>query len=293
MKKLLCCLGLAMAATLSGCVLYLGEEHNANDCPPGTFPGTDENGFDACIAGGGGGWACETDTECASGCYCDENVGECVEAGYCDPSGDPTTQCGFGFECDCSSSCVPTDSATRTCGTSCFETGCADGQVCNADGVCVPVDPPGCQSDAECAAGQTCDVATGTCVTIPPPGCQSDADCQTGETCDVATGVCTPIDPPPACNGEITCTTPAPTCPAGEVPLVDNGCWIDICVPLQACGVAPSCEVLNTEENCLLSVGCDPVYSGVNCTSPDGSPCSMGQGQCTCESFNFERCETE
>ena len=98
-KTLLACLGLAMASTLSGCMLYFGEEHHGDMGPPGTYESYDDWGNPVCVPGGGDGYYCSTDQQCASGCYCDETSGTCVEAGFCStdaerPAGNPTLRSG-------------------------------------------------------------------------------------------------------------------------------------------------------------------------------------------------------
>ena len=290
MKKLLACLGLMMAVSLSaGCTLYFGEDDNSWDCPPGSFAGEDDWGNATCVAGGGDGFNCASDNQCASGCYCDDAVGTCAEAGFCATD----TDCGYGFECDCSSSCVPLGTETRTCGSSCFETGCPFGTVCAADGSCVPEQPPACTDDTTCAAGCFC--LDGRCEESSV--CTSDADCPADQHCDTTRSTCIPgapiPDPVPSCAGEITCAFGAPTCPAGQVPLILEGCWTGACAALESCTAAPTCAVINTETQCLGRGDCGAIYSGQNCTNPSGEACTMGQSGCTCETFTFDRCAAD
>lgn len=289
MKKLLACLGLVMAVALSGCTLYFGEENNDNDCPPGSYEGEDEWGYETCIAGGGDGYYCTTDNQCASGCYCEESDGICQEAGYCAADSD----CGYGFECDCSNSCVPTGTESRSCGTSCFETGCPVGTVCSADGSCVP-QLPSCTDDTQCAAGCFC--LNGQCEESAV--CTSDSDCPADQHCDTDRQTCVPgapiPDPVPSCGGAITCSFGAPTCPAGQVPLILEGCWTGTCTAFATCDVNPTCAVINTESQCLGRADCGAVYSGQNCTNPStGASCTMGQSGCTCETFTFDHCAAD
>ncbi len=58
---------------------------------------------------------------------------------------------------------------------------CADGDICNYAGVCVP--PPPCASDEDCYGG-TCDVGSGRCVQ-----CLTTDDCFSG-VCDTTTNSC-------------------------------------------------------------------------------------------------------
>jgi len=74
--------------------------------------------------------------------------------------------------------------------------------------------PSGCQSDADCAEGEICDIPTGQCESAPPAECTSDDDCAEGEVCDVATGQCQ--------AGPTMCTANA-DCAQGEFCNVQTG----------------------------------------------------------------------
>ena len=100
MTKLLSALRLALlaafAVTLTSCGLYFGD---SNDNDSWTYCGSDGyyecSGEDCsfvssqCPAGTQTpGFTCETDADCAAGCYCDETgtagpANTCVEAGFC------------------------------------------------------------------------------------------------------------------------------------------------------------------------------------------------------------------
>ena len=57
-------------------------------------------------------------------------------------------------------------------------------------------------------------------------------------------------------------------------------------------GAPFECSDLNgSESDCVANAGCSPVYTGVNCTSADGSVCTSGSANCTCESFEYGYCE--
>lgn len=61
---------------------------------------------------------------------------------------------------------------------------CEIGNYCNENNNCIP----GCATDEDCRAGQTCDTTTHACSDY---GCRSSQlDCQAGYRCDEATGVC-------------------------------------------------------------------------------------------------------
>jgi Cys-rich repeat protein len=49
---------------------------------------------------------------------------------------------------------------------------------------------PGCKSDADCPAGETCDSAAGACSSGAPILCANDAECLAGLYCDTTTGMC-------------------------------------------------------------------------------------------------------
>ena len=152
MKKLLVAIAVLTAITVSGCTLYFGDSNGGdvvvtNYCEPSsngtvcytcyTYP----DGWQECFPDN---YGCNSDNDCATGCYCDESSGECEEAGWCSSDAD----CGGGLVCDCSGSCADPAFGARDC-NSCQVQGCPVGFVCAADGSCVP-DPnqPGCNSDA-------------------------------------------------------------------------------------------------------------------------------------------------
>lgn len=66
-----------------------------------------------------------------------------------------------------------------------------------------PPTPPACTADADCAAGEVCNLATGVCEAAPPAGCTSDADCAASEVCNLDTGECEPA--PTGCTSEEDC----------------------------------------------------------------------------------------
>jgi hypothetical protein len=154
-------LGVGLALQ-SGCALYYPDERG-----DGPFSYCDDTGCYECndyecwqvSPGGGGGYYCSSNWDCAGGCYCDVwNTGTCIETGFCSSDAD----CWDGFVCDDRASCVPPET----------------------------VPPPGCASDDECAAGCYCDEATGVCVEAG--FCDSDADCPVGMACDSRSS-CVPV----------------------------------------------------------------------------------------------------
>lgn len=253
MTKLLSAFGLAltMAMTLTGCELYFGP---------------DDDGRPSTATPGGGGWSCESDADCAAGCYCETSglstdtggaaSGVCEEAGFCDDDSD----CPDGFVCDDRSSCVP--------GTT-------------------------CESSADCPAGSLCNngQCEASCV------CESDADAQAAgyHHCDEARNTCETANPAGTCGGDATCGT-RPACAAGSVALIGaDGCYTGACETITpGCDVAPTCGSLQHETDCLARTGeCGALYTGINCKKPDGTACQSGDTGCTCESFRFAACDEQ
>lgn len=115
-----------------------------------------------------------------------------------------------------------------------------------------------CQSNDECDWGLYCDLNLdsyyyGQCVTSPAGVCTTSDDCQLDGYVCDQRDTCVPGEPPPP----------------------------------------PTCEDYATEADCAADQACAPVYSGINCTTPDGDVCggSDAGSNCTCESFVFARCE--
>lgn len=259
MTKLVSSLGIAIlaAVSLTGCELYFGN----NDDDRWSYCDTDgyyvcegdacEWAGAECPAGGGGGFTCDDNSDCAAGCYCQDGI--CEEAGFCDSNED----CPAGFHCDDRSSCVPDT----------------------------------CSDELPCPSGQICD--NGTCTTT----CECSSDQQAIDQgfgwCDENTSTCQPgTDPAGSCAGQVTCNIKAPTCAAGEVPLIKDGCYTGACKAIAQCDVAPTCESIQHEADCVADTGrCSAVYTGINCRKPDGTACNAGDTNCVCESFRFDSCE--
>lgn len=272
--------GLCLLAALfmTGCTLYLG-------------PDDDDNWQD-----GGDGWSdddwtqppgfpCDSDAECAAGCYCTDAVpgdgvsGTCVESGYCTRDAD----CGAGMECD-GGTCKPIE---RGCNA---DSQCPDGQACDETSrTCVPVV---CDDDGDCASGSVCNEGTGRCE--PTQGCTADDQCPDGTYCNEERGTCTPgVDPEaPTCGGTVSCNQNPPRCAAGHVPLIDptTGCYTGTCEAIATCDTAPVCGHIRDEASCMARTDCEAVYNGRNCRMPDGTACQANVPGCICESFVFSVC---
>ena len=237
-----------LAFMLTGCELYFGK----NDGSGGSNGG-----------GNPPGWACESNADCAAGCFCEKGdgdaAGECAEAGFCDTDAD----CPTGYTCDDRSSCVPDETPP----------------------------PKTCANDLDCDAGSFCN--NGVCETSCV--CENDAQAQAAgwQHCDEVRKTCKPGNPFGSCAGPTTCGT-EPTCPAGSVALTsDAGCYTGECSPIGTCDVSPACGRFQHEADCLNTADesqCSAVYNGVNCKKPDGSACQAGDTGCVCDYFVFADC---
>ena len=240
------CFGLAILAalTLTGCQLYFGNgDDTSGDCPPGGNrpPGT----------------MCDSSSQCAAGCFCQE--GKCEEGGFCGKD----TDCPAGYSCDERSSCVP------------------DGK-------------PVCTVDGDCLAGSEC--VNGGCTTTCVCETDADAKNQGYDFCDEIRSTCKHAGAS-SCGGAVTCTNPKPVCPAGTVPMVTNGCWADTdlngqldCGAIASCDVTPVCAAYQHEADCDAGTGCTIVKKGINCTVPGGGTCQDGQPGCVCAMYVFDSC---
>jgi len=261
----------AIASTaLAGCQLYFGEDHENEQW---TYCGSD--GYYVCddsdcywqgtecpaganTGSGGmtGGFECNTSNDCAAGCYCGN--GTCEEAGFCTQDSD----CGNGYTCNESrSSCEPDITAS-------------------------------CTDDSNCPSGSYCD--GGTCTASC--GCMTDGDA-TGQGygyCDEDRATCMPGDDPSGtCTGAVTCNLGRPSCPAGQVALIVDGCYSGECTAIASCGEAPGCNAYTNESDCQAATGCQLSYTGIDCRMPDNSPCQAGSTSCTCYGgYTFAACNS-
>lgn len=183
---------------------------------------------------------------------------------------------------------------------------------CELDGRCPSGGGNDCKDNEDCAAG---------CYCVIPPGsdtgkceetgfCRTDADCPEGFHCDDRQSCVKDDEPPPpppaACTGTIapTCTNGRPRCPAGQVPLIANGCYVDTtgdgqfdCAAVASCEAPPVCRAYQHEADCEAAVEpatgneCKSIKNGINCAMPDGSACGNGQPGCVCERLVFDKCE--
>jgi Cys-rich repeat protein len=260
LRKFVPALSVAVLATaLGGCEIYFGEDDDDDD-----YTYCDDTGCYWCDdygcypdGGGGPGWQCDTNDDCAAGCYCDP-YGYCQEAGFCTTDND----CPAGFECDDRSSCVPGDS-------------CPDGMLGDPATGCYW---PGCDSDDDCAAGCFCNEETGLCE--ESGFCTTDADCPEGQECDDRS-TCVPDD------GVADCTTNA-DCGEGELCDAELGeCRAPVCTEITNGNFGAAAE-----DMCLANTACDAIYSGSDCYNPNNNnaPCEDGDSGCICNTFDFAAC---
>ena len=258
-------LALATVFTVSGCELYFGGHGDQGD--RWTYCGND--GYYVCQdnncewAGArcpdDPNYTCTSDQDCAAGCFCADN-GTCEEAGFCDND----NQCPDGYTCDeARQSCVPDPTPQ----------------------------PTPCTFEQDCQNGEVCDPATSTCTATC--SCTSDADAQAQgyASCNETRQTCEPVNDAGTCGGTSTCNIVAPACPAGEVPMIKDGCYTGVCNTIGTCDVAPTCAAYQHEADCMGGAGCTAMYTGLNCTTPNGASCTSGSSaNCTCTSFEYASC---
>ncbi len=200
--------------------------------------------------------ACSVDADCLSGEYCNTSSWTCEWSGYCSD-----------------------------------DLNCPDTMVCDPTrGTCHPGIDERCESHYDCLLpAERCDFVTGDCA--PTVACGVGLlGCEEGTVCDASFGICVPCtgDACGTCSGEVTCAVEPLDCADGSVPAVSlDGCYTGGCLTDATCA-AEACAALD-ETACDAEPTCQPVYGGVNCSNPDGSPCSGG-ASCTCESFVFLSC---
>ncbi len=260
-----------------------------------------------CVAQAG----CTSDDECGEGFHCEWVC--TAGCGYATPAGAPRSTDPASPPCDptageCFGQCIPNSPPEQPCdqdsdcpaGFVCEPVLCTQAEYCLPDpsggcvpppcneghlGVCVPAPQQGCQSDAECAPGERCEIyCTGLC--DPATGCG-----------DVCFGQCVPAGCGGGCPEGFECVTVCPDCG----PAVD--CQFpceERCVPAK-----PEPGQCNQDSDCPAGFHCEPVLCTMVCIS-DGHggclPCNDGflgrcepdaQQGCTsdAECAEGERCE--
>jgi hypothetical protein len=232
----------------------------------GTLCTTDvQCGSNACVKG----LCCNTGChDVCMACNVAGHEGTCfsVPAGGADPQlscepTDPST-CGTTGVCDGNGLCAQWPAGSACSPASCSDSTFTPASLCDGNGTCVAPAPQSCDiyacnaggcnshcaTDADCAAGNRCDMALGGVCTVPR---QNGARCNVGRDC--ASNVCA--------NG-LCCNTPCDgSC---------NSCITGTCTPLPSgtsCG--PLCTDSNVHFNtaaCDSAGVCRPTGGGRVCT---------------------------
>jgi hypothetical protein len=164
-------IGIAMVSLLAGCQLYFGDSDDRSGDPRPGRPGNPP------------GYACDTDADCAAGCFCGED-GTCDEGGFCNVDDD----CGEGFQCDKErASCIP--SPACKCSNDAEAVAQGAGWCDEAKGTC----EPGTDPEGACTGALTCTTAAPKCpageVALLRDGCYTGA-CRAIAACEA----------PPVCS---------------------------------------------------------------------------------------------
>lgn len=148
-------------------------------------------------------------TECISNADC-EGVAVCTEEGTCDE-----VECLSSNDCDIF-------------------------QYCDDDNEC----QDGCDEDADCLAGFSCDLETNECEEY---GCRStQLDCEYGQYCDQVTGTCYDDDRG-LCQ---TCDIfSGGGCPGGDCYVSSTSGYCDIDFGGADCGVDQDCAIFDVDES--------------------------------------------
>ena len=147
-------------------------------CEPGSGCYQLQSGSAFCLA------VCQADSECRQGYLCDfvETNEDGKAKGFCLPPTDPQPLgglCATGEHCQ-TGYCIA-GWPNGYCSSTCDQCG---GGICHQNNCVVP-----CSSASDCRYGYVCQ-ATQSGATGCIPGCQSDAECPQGQSCDQASGEC-------------------------------------------------------------------------------------------------------
>ncbi len=270
---------LAIPLLLSGCFLYSGtdpepcEEEYYDRAPPSEEYRDPTSGTCSFLGGGGGGGG---------------GGGTCGDYGGGSGSAEPTREAPGAFIdwAVCYGACEGLDEQT-----------CLGTSACRA----AYIDEGGFNSFYECwGTAPSGPIQGGACEGLDAFACSLHDDCSAvhgileapgdGDRFINALGAFQNCIAEPGigiypgnCIDMVACDEAPPECPQGTVAGRLNGCWTGYCIPLDQCGALPECSTL-AEEACVARDDCDGLYQGVNCTCAGES--------CTCESWDFEGCES-
>jgi len=89
----------------------------------------------------------------------------------------------------------------------------------------------------------------------------------------------------------VTCNLGRPTCPEGQVALISEGCYTGQCKAINQCASEPTCAAYTHETDCQ-NASCTLSYTGINCHTPNNTPCQAGSStSCVCDSYRFSSCQ--
>lgn len=205
-----------------------------------------------------------------------------------------------GFYCSADSDCLVQwhcSEGTCTPDTPCIDASdCQLGQhcalACDVSGPQIGSCKPGpeCSVSSDCCIGSIC-TALGACEQSCTCTSDSEAISHGFGWCDLTRYTCMPgSDPTGSCAGSVTCTTAPPACPGGQVAVVLAGCYTGACRAIDQCEAPPACTSLQHEADCSARTDCVAIEDGIDCTSPDGTSCTSGSSNCTCQSYVFASC---
>jgi hypothetical protein len=226
-------------------------------------------------------------------CYGDGDYYDCYDDPQC--NGDPV--CYDNDDCTGGYSCDTFSNRCEWQGWCVDDVDCGDGFICDYRDTCVPGerDPDPCTSDEQCNVGEVCEESTGDCYDTGT--CTTDEECEVlGDdvycntertTCEPCPDEGCPVDPG-FCDGPVTCEDDPPACELDFSPGILDGCYTGECIADAEC--TSYCGTFDNEVDCDAAEECESTYNGVNCTDPNGGPCTDPATECTCESFVFDEC---
>ncbi|MCH9688001.1 MAG: hypothetical protein K0V04_41610 [Deltaproteobacteria bacterium] len=122
----------------------------------------------------------------------------------------------------------------------------------------LPAQGDSCVVDADCqVAGDCCG-----CVAFnPTQGGPGNCGGGCGQTVCEQLGVDTAVCDDGVCRVQglscdqtaVTCNSPTPDCPDGELPQVQDGCFTGSCLPVEHCDWVPDCAACPQDEVCVIT----------------------------------------
>lgn len=180
--------------------------------------------------------------------------------------------------------------ANGLCATECRrDPECATDEYCGLDGLCHPNMVPGCNSDQDCAATQTC--INQLCVGVDEQSCDPlnyvQDGCASNSLCiddydDDDEGICYEM---PACAADQSCPIglEGAVCNTGQYPNKDEICLFGMCVTNMDCPAQWSCVFYGNSVLGLCSNGvfASPCAQNSDCISMTCLPLpGLGGGVC-------------